>query len=175
MAEELKELRPPARRESQGTVMKANPGAHPTEICEIPGVGEVDEKQNINYRVLYIPVARKFPLVDGFFFMETPRRTLVGLQMTTAGEHHTTTSTVRQFTQYLSKFFNGWEEFAQGLSWEIIYVRHADSTPMNDWRRCDVVDPPGVGDVDHERIAAFWETTHQYQFALTDCFLRRIL
>ncbi|RNC46993.1 putative retrotransposon hot spot (RHS) protein [Trypanosoma cruzi] len=174
MAEELKELRSPAHG-IQDTVLKANPVAHPTEICEIPGVEEINEKQNINYQVLYVPVARNFPLVDGFFFMETPRRTLVGLQMTTAGEHHTKTSTVRQFTQYLSEFFNGWEEFAQGLSWEIIYVQHADSTPMNGWQRCDVVGSPGVGDVDHERIAEFWKTTHQYQFALTDCFLRRIL
>ncbi|PWV16942.1 putative retrotransposon hot spot protein (RHS) [Trypanosoma cruzi] len=175
MAEELKELRPPARRGARRTVLKANPGAHPTEICEIPGVGEIDAKQNINHRVLYIPVVRNFPLVDCFFFVESPRRTLVGLQMTTAGEHRTTTSTVRQFTEHLSKFFNGWEEFSQGLSWEIIYVQHADSTPMNGWRRCDVVDPLSVGDVDHGRIAEFWKTTHQYQFTLTECFLRRML
>ncbi|EAN94683.1 retrotransposon hot spot (RHS) protein, putative [Trypanosoma cruzi] len=174
MAEELKELRPPAH-DIQDTVMKANPVAHPTEICEIPGVEGINEKQNINYQVLYMPVARDFPLVDCFFFVESPRRTLVGLRMTTAGEHHTTTSTVWQFTQYLSEFFNGWGEFSQGLSWEIIYVQDADGTPMNDWQRCDVVDPPSVGDVDHERIAEFWETTHQYQFALTECFLRRML
>ncbi|PWU89646.1 putative retrotransposon hot spot protein (RHS) [Trypanosoma cruzi] len=174
MAEELKELRPPARRGARRTVLKANPGAHPTEICEIPGVGKIDAKQNINYRVLYIPMVRDFPLVDCFFFVESPRRTLVGLQMTTAGEHRTTTSTVRQFTEHLSEFFNGWDEFAQGLSWEIIYVQHADSTPMNGWQKCDVVDPPSVGDVDHGRIAEFWKTTHQYQFTLTECFLRRM-
>ncbi|RNC32783.1 retrotransposon hot spot (RHS) protein, partial [Trypanosoma cruzi] len=174
MAEELKELRSPAH-DIQDTVLKANPGAHPTEICEIPGVGKIDAKQNINYRVLYIPVVRDLPLVDGFFFMESPRRTLVGLQMTTAGEHRTTTSTVRQFTECLVAYFNGWEEFAQGLSWEIIYLQHADSTPMNGWQRCDVVRPPSVGDVDRGRIAEFWKTTHQYQFTLTDCFLRRML
>ncbi|EAN86136.1 putative retrotransposon hot spot (RHS) protein [Trypanosoma cruzi] len=174
MAEELKELRPPAHG-IQGTVLKANPGAHLTEICEIPRVEEIDAKQNINYRVLYIPVVRDFPLVDCFFFMESPWRTLVGLRMTTAGGHHTTASTVRQFTEHLSKFFNGWEEFAQGLSWEIIYVEHTDSTPMNGWRRCDVVNPSSVGDVDRGRIAEFWKTTNQCQFTLTDCFLRRML
>ncbi|KAF8279277.1 putative retrotransposon hot spot (RHS) protein, partial [Trypanosoma cruzi] len=174
MAEELKGLKSPAH-DIQDTVLKANPRARPTEICEIPGVGEIDAKENMNYRVLYIPMVRDFPLVDCFFFVESPRRTLVGLQMTTAGEHHTTTSTVRQFTEHLSEFFNGWEEFAQGLSWEVIYVQHADSTPINGWQRCDVVDPPSVGDVDHGRIAEFWKTTHQYQFALTECFLRRML
>ncbi|PWV09268.1 putative retrotransposon hot spot protein (RHS) [Trypanosoma cruzi] len=66
MAEELKELRPPAH-DIQDTVLKANPGAHPTEICEIPGVGKIDAKQNINCRVLYIPMLRDFPLVDFFF------------------------------------------------------------------------------------------------------------
>ncbi|RNC36169.1 retrotransposon hot spot (RHS) protein [Trypanosoma cruzi] len=104
MAEELKELESPAHG-IQDTVLKANPVAHPTEICEIPGVEEINEKQNINYLVLYVPMARNFPLVDCFFFMETPRRTLVGLQMTTASAHHTTTSTVRQFTKHLSGFF----------------------------------------------------------------------
>ncbi|RNC36579.1 retrotransposon hot spot (RHS) protein [Trypanosoma cruzi] len=94
--------------------------------------------------------------------------------MTTAGAHHTTAGTVGQFTECLAVYFNGWGEFAQGLSWEIIYVRHADDTPMNGWQRCDVVGPPSVGDVDHGRIVEFWENTHQYQFALTECFLRHI-
>ncbi|PWV13150.1 putative retrotransposon hot spot (RHS) protein [Trypanosoma cruzi] len=171
MAEELKELKSPAHG-IQDTVLKANPRARPTEIREIPGVGGIRAKQNINYQVLYIPMVRNFPLVDCFFFVESPRRTLVGLQMTTAGEHHTTTSTVRQFTKHLSGVFNGWDEFAQGLSWEIIYVQHADSMPLNGWQRCDVVDPPSVGNVDRGRIVEFWEATRQYQFTLTDCFLR---
>ncbi|PWU89176.1 putative retrotransposon hot spot protein (RHS) [Trypanosoma cruzi] len=171
MAEELKGLRPPARRGAQRTVLKANPGAHPTEICEISRVEEIDAKQNINYRVLYIPVVRNLPLVDCFFFMESRRRTLVGLQMTTASEHHTTTSTVRQFTEHLSKFLMVGRNLLRDCRGRLFIC----STPTNGWQRCDVVGPPSVGDVDHGRIAEFWETTHQYQSTLTECFLRRIL
>ncbi|RNF17476.1 putative retrotransposon hot spot (RHS) protein [Trypanosoma cruzi] len=55
--------------------------------------------------------------------------------MAAAGGHHTTASTVKRFADRPGEYLNGWDEFAQGLSWEmIIYVRHADSTPMNGWR-----------------------------------------
>ncbi|RNC42694.1 retrotransposon hot spot (RHS) protein, partial [Trypanosoma cruzi] len=64
--------------------------------------------------------------------------------MTTAGAHHTTASTVRQFTECLAAYFNGWEELSRDMSWEMIYVQHADSTPLNDWQRCDVVNSDNV-------------------------------
>ncbi|RNC62255.1 retrotransposon hot spot (RHS) protein [Trypanosoma cruzi] len=83
--------------------------------------------------------------------------TLVGLRMATAGEHHTTASTVRQFTECLVAYFVDWEELSRDMSWEIINVQHADSTPMNDWQRCDVVDSNNVSRAENREIAAFWE------------------
>ncbi|RNC45429.1 retrotransposon hot spot (RHS) protein [Trypanosoma cruzi] len=100
--------------------------------------------------------------------------TLVGLRMATAGEHHTTTSTVRQFTECLAAYFNGWEELSQELSWEIIYVQHADSTPMTGWRRCDVVNSNNVSRAENREIAAFWEEeVHQYMAAISSDDARR--
>ncbi|RNF11788.1 retrotransposon hot spot (RHS) protein, partial [Trypanosoma cruzi] len=88
--------------------------------------------------------------------------------ITTAGGHHTTTSTVRQFTEYLAAYFEGWEELSQDLSWEIIYVQHADSTPMNGWQRCDVVNSDDVSRTENREIAAFWEEeVHQYMAAIS--------
>ncbi|RNC35127.1 retrotransposon hot spot (RHS) protein [Trypanosoma cruzi] len=105
--------------------------------------------------------------------MESPRRTLVGLQMTTASAHHTIPSTVRQFTEHLSMFFNGWEEFAKGLSWDIIYIQHADSTPMENWQRCGPVNTENLSDAEKE-IVAFWEKeVHQYQVSVSSRDFRR--
>ncbi|EAN80761.1 retrotransposon hot spot (RHS) protein, putative, partial [Trypanosoma cruzi] len=74
-------------------------------------------------------------------------------------------STVKQFTEYLSWFFTNWEEFAQGLSWDIIYVQHADSKPMENWQRCDYVNPRSR---EEKKIVAFWDKkVRQYQFILT--------
>ncbi|PWV13201.1 putative retrotransposon hot spot protein (RHS) [Trypanosoma cruzi] len=88
--------------------------------------------------------------------------------MTTAGGHHTTASTVRQFTECLAAYFNGWEELSRDMSWDIINVQQADSTPMNDWRRCDVVNPNSVSDVESREIAAFWEEkVRQYQVTIS--------
>ncbi|RNC51243.1 retrotransposon hot spot (RHS) protein, partial [Trypanosoma cruzi] len=106
--------------------------------------------------------------VDGFFFMDSNPRTLVGLRMATAGEHHTTASTVRQFTECLAAYFNGWEELSRDMSWEIIYVQHADSTPLNDWQRCDVVNSDNVSEKEKQKIAAFWkEKVRQYQVSIS--------
>ncbi|RNC41752.1 retrotransposon hot spot (RHS) protein [Trypanosoma cruzi] len=88
--------------------------------------------------------------------------------MTTTGEHHTTTSTVRQFTERLAAYFNGWEELSQELSWEMIYVQQADSTPMNDWQGCGVVNSNNVSDDESREIAAFWEEeVRQYQVPIS--------
>ncbi|PWU87702.1 retrotransposon hot spot (RHS) protein [Trypanosoma cruzi] len=76
--------------------------------------------------------------------------TLVGLRMTTAGGHHTIPSTVRQFTECLATYFNGWEGSSRDMSWEIIYVQQTDSTPMNDWQRCDVDNSDNVSDESRE-------------------------
>ncbi|RNC51305.1 retrotransposon hot spot (RHS) protein [Trypanosoma cruzi] len=76
--------------------------------------------------------------------------TLVGLRMTTAGGHHTTASTVRQFTECLAAYFNGWEELSRDMSWGIIYVQHPDSTPMTGWQRCDVENSNNASDESRE-------------------------
>ncbi|RNF00172.1 retrotransposon hot spot (RHS) protein [Trypanosoma cruzi] len=93
--------------------------------------------------------------------------TLVGLRMGTAGGHYTTASTVRQFTEYLAAYFNGWKKLSRDMSWEIIYVQHADSTPLNDWQGCDFVNSDNVSKKEGREIAAFWEEkVRQYQVSL---------
>ncbi|RNC54447.1 retrotransposon hot spot (RHS) protein [Trypanosoma cruzi] len=87
---------------------------------------EYHTNTNIKHRLLRIPAGASFPLVDGFFFVDSNPMTLFGLRMATAGGHHTTTSTVRQFTECLAAYFNGWEELYRDMSWEIIYLQHAD-------------------------------------------------
>ncbi|RNC54068.1 putative retrotransposon hot spot (RHS) protein [Trypanosoma cruzi] len=88
--------------------------------------------------------------------------------MATAGGHHTRASTVRQFTECLAAYFNGWEESSRDMSWEIIYVQHADSTPMNDWPRCHVVNSNNVSDDESRETAAFWkEKVRQYQVSIS--------
>ncbi|PWU97889.1 putative retrotransposon hot spot (RHS) protein [Trypanosoma cruzi] len=173
--EKLKELKPPEGRALQPAALQRNPQGHPTEFVGLPTTqGDPLEKNFARYGVVYKPGFQTFPLVDAFFFMESPRKTLVGLQMTTADAHHTTTSTVKQFTEYLSWFFTNWEEFAQGLSWDIIYVQHADSKPMEDCQRCDFVNPNNETDAEKE-IVAFWDgKVHQYQFVLTPDFVSKI-
>ncbi|PWU91566.1 putative retrotransposon hot spot (RHS) protein [Trypanosoma cruzi] len=125
------------------------------------------EKIKIEYRVLYKPVAQNFPLVDAFFFMESPQKTLVGLQITTASEHHTIPSTVNLFKVRMASYFNGWEEFSEGLSWEIIYIQHADSTPMTGWQRCGPLETENLTLAENV-IVAFWkENVRQYQVSVS--------
>ncbi|RNF12942.1 retrotransposon hot spot (RHS) protein [Trypanosoma cruzi] len=71
--------------------------------------------------------------------------------MKTAGGHHTTTSTVRQFAECLAAYFNGWEELSRDMSWEMIYVQQADSTPLDGWRRCDVVNSNNMSEEEDQK------------------------
>ncbi|EKG07271.1 retrotransposon hot spot (RHS) protein, putative [Trypanosoma cruzi] len=169
----LKELKPPEGRALQQAALQRNPAGHPTEAVGLPTKqGLPLENIFARYGVMYKPAYPNFPLVDAFFFMESPRKTLVGLQMTTARAYHTLTSTVKEFTEYLSWFFTNWEEFAQGLSWDIIYIQHADSKPMNDWQRCGYVNSRSR---EEKEIETFWEeNVHQYRFVLTTEFVRKM-
>ncbi|RNC45206.1 retrotransposon hot spot (RHS) protein [Trypanosoma cruzi] len=170
MVKDLKELQPPSPSKPRSSVLKLNPHGYPTEAAAITELRFIDSPEKLRYRVLHIPTIPTFPLVDGFFFLKSPRRTLVGLQMTTASAHHTTTSTVNQFNECLAAFFDGWEEFSQGLSWDIIYIQHADSTPMKKWQRCDYVNPRNKTDAEKE-IVAFWNRkVHQYRVILNGKF-----
>ncbi|PWU98368.1 putative retrotransposon hot spot (RHS) protein [Trypanosoma cruzi] len=164
----LKELRPPTRRPSHRCAPDVHSQEGPTSHYFLPSVERIDKKTCINHRVLYIPEAENFPLVDGFFFMDSNPMTLVGLRMATAGGHHTTASTVRQFTECLAAYFNDWKKLSRDMSWEIIYVQHADSTPLNDWQRCDVVNSDNVSKKEGREIAAFWkEKVRQYQVSVS--------
>ncbi|PWV00922.1 putative retrotransposon hot spot protein (RHS) [Trypanosoma cruzi] len=157
MATELTEFEPPTGRQAKPCVLKLAPELHPKgDEGLLPSEYEKTIRK-MKYRVLHTPWAANFPLVDAFFFFsECNPRTLVGLRMTTAGGRHTTASTVRQFTECLVAYFNGWEESSRDMSWEIIYVQQADSTPMNDWRRCDAVNFNNVSDDEGRGIAALW-------------------
>ncbi|EAN93710.1 putative retrotransposon hot spot (RHS) protein [Trypanosoma cruzi] len=158
----LTELHPGGRSRSRFSVLSDNPRGHPTRSEILQELRGNPARMDLKYGVLYEPIVRNFPLVDALFFTESPRRTLVGLQTTTANAHHTQTSTVRLFKERMAEYFNGWEEFARDLSWEIIYAQHADSTPIRGWQRCD--DSANLTEAENREIAAFWEEkVHQYQ------------
>ncbi|RNF05571.1 putative retrotransposon hot spot (RHS) protein [Trypanosoma cruzi] len=171
---ELNELRPPKRKEAQNSVLTLNHQGHPTRTVGLAGLQGGVTRIPMEYGVLYLPKVENFPLVDGFFFVNSPRRTLVGLQMTTASAHHTTTSTVRQFTECLAAYFNGWDELSRDMSWEIIYIKNADSTLISKWQRCGPVNTENLSE-DEKEIVAFWDRkVHQYQFVLTTDFVNKI-
>ncbi|EKF27284.1 retrotransposon hot spot (RHS) protein, putative [Trypanosoma cruzi marinkellei] len=136
----LKELKPPGERASCLAALQRNPQGHPDDARGLLTKEDDPVKHFAECGLMYKTATPNFPLVDAiFFFVKSPRKTMVGLQMTTAGQHHTTASTVRQFTEYLSWFFKNWGEFSLDLSWEIIYLQPIDSKPINKWQRCDVV------------------------------------
>ncbi|PWU84455.1 putative retrotransposon hot spot (RHS) protein [Trypanosoma cruzi] len=164
----LRELRPSPQLQSHRCALAVYSRERSTRHHVLPPLEHFSERIDVDHWVLYVTEVENFPLVDGFFFVKTKPMTLVGLRMATAGEHHTTASTVRQFTEYLAAYFNGWEESSRPLSWEMIYVQHADSTPMNDWQRCDVVSSDNVSDDEKQKIAAFWnEKVRQYQVSIS--------
>ncbi|ESS60986.1 retrotransposon hot spot (RHS) protein [Trypanosoma cruzi Dm28c] len=174
LVEELNELRPPERHEAQDSVLKLNHQGHPTRTVGLKELQGGVERTPMEYGVLYIPKVENFPLVDGFFFVDSNPMTLVGLQMTTASAHHSTTSTVNLFTEYLAAYFEGWEELSREMSWEMIYIKNADSKNISKWQRCDVVNPNNETDAG-KKIVAFWDgKVHEYQFVLTRGFLNKI-
>ncbi|RNC54028.1 retrotransposon hot spot (RHS) protein [Trypanosoma cruzi] len=174
IVKDLKELPPPSPSETRSSVLTLNPHGYPTEAAAITELKFIDGPETLKYRVLYIPTFPTFPLVDGFFFVDSPRKTLVGLQMTTASAHNTTASTVRQFKDDMATYFDGWDELSRDMSWDIIYIQHADSKPMEKWQRCDYVNSRNKTDAEKE-IVAFWDgKVHQYQFVLTTELVNKI-
>ncbi|EKF38956.1 retrotransposon hot spot (RHS) protein, putative [Trypanosoma cruzi marinkellei] len=109
----LKELKPPGERASRLAALQRNPQGHPTDAMGLLTKEDDPGKHFAECGVIYKPAVVSFPLVDASFFMESPRKTMVGLQMTTAGQHDTTASTVREFTEYLSCFFKNWGNFSE--------------------------------------------------------------
>ncbi|PWU82945.1 putative retrotransposon hot spot (RHS) protein [Trypanosoma cruzi] len=170
----LKELKLQEDAPPHDCALRVRLNERPLKTCILQCLENFKKKIKIEYRVLYKPVAQNFPLVDGFFFLKPPQKTLVGLQITTAGEHRTIPSTVKLFKERMAAYFNGWEKFSQELSWEIIYIQHADSTPMNDWQRCHVVDSNNVSKKENQKIAAFWnEKVRQYQVSISSREIRK--
>ncbi|KAF8288958.1 putative retrotransposon hot spot (RHS) protein, partial [Trypanosoma cruzi] len=164
----LRELRPSPQRRSHRCALAVYSQELSTRHHVLPPLEHFSERIDVECGVLYVTEVENFPLVDAFFFVKSNPMTLVGLRIATAGGHHTTASTVRQFTEYLAAYFNGWEELSRKLSWEIIYVQQADSTPMNDWQRCDVVNSDDVSKKENQKIAAFWkEKVRQYQVSIS--------
>ncbi|PWU99921.1 putative retrotransposon hot spot (RHS) protein [Trypanosoma cruzi] len=122
----IKELWPPGRREPRSCALKEHSDTSFTRKEVLPPQERLSNPVAMDHWVLYEPKVQNFPLVDAFFFVDSNPKTLVGLRMTTARGHHITASTVRQFTECLAAYFNGWEELSRDMSWEIIYVQHAD-------------------------------------------------
>ncbi|RNF07835.1 retrotransposon hot spot (RHS) protein [Trypanosoma conorhini] len=114
---------------------------------------------------MYLPVEPNFPLLDALFFLNTsPRRTMVGLQFTTAAAHDTTDSKLKDFDDDMTKCFNNWGNISRDLSLEIIYVQHAGSAPMRRWQKCAGIER--LTSEKDERIAKLWTDAHQYRLTL---------
>ncbi|KAF8286245.1 putative retrotransposon hot spot (RHS) protein [Trypanosoma cruzi] len=174
LLKELKELPPPSPSKPRSSVLKINHQGHPTRTVGLKELQGGVTRIPMEYGVLYIPAVQNFPLVDGFFFVDSPRKTLVGLQITTAGEHHTIPSTVSLFNERMAEYFEGWEELSRDMSWEIVYIQHENSTMIKKWQRCGPVNTENLSLAENE-IVAFWNgKVHQYQFVLTTDFVNKI-
>ncbi|PWU82913.1 putative retrotransposon hot spot (RHS) protein [Trypanosoma cruzi] len=136
LLKELNELPPPSPSEPQDSVLKINHQGHPTRTVGLKELEGGVERITMEYGVLYIPAVENFPLVDGFFFVDSPRKTLVGLQMTTASAHHTIPSTVSLFNERLAEYFKGWKKLSRDMPWEMIYIQHEISKKITKWQRC---------------------------------------
>ncbi|EKF29625.1 retrotransposon hot spot (RHS) protein, putative [Trypanosoma cruzi marinkellei] len=174
MATELTELEPPTGRQAKPCVLKLNPELHPKGYEGLLPSEYETKIRKIKHGVLYKPWVTNFPLVDAFFFVESNPMTLVGLQMATASQHHTTASTVREFKERLAAYFEDWGELSREMPWEIIYVQHKECKPIKKWLECDVDNPDNTSEEEKE-IKAFWNgKVHQYQFLLTPDFVDKI-
>ncbi|CCD14434.1 unnamed protein product [Trypanosoma congolense IL3000] len=134
-------------------------------------------------KCLYKPAVEDFPVVDGFFLVDAvgegvsftegaaaPTQTIVLIQVTRARDHHTTTSKVEAFRKRMARSFTNWKEMESRLSYEIIYVQHADSTTLTGRQRCA---RSGVAnDAGNER---FWSGIHQFRVKLEAPIAKLIL
>ncbi|PWV06840.1 putative retrotransposon hot spot protein (RHS) [Trypanosoma cruzi] len=170
----IKELRLPGRGESHRCALKVHSGKSFTRKEVLPPPERLSNPVAMDHWVLYKPKVKNFPLVDAFFFVDTNPKTLVGLRMSTASKHRTTTSAVRRFTECLAAYFEGWEELSRDLSWEIIYVQHEIYRPMEGRQKFEVVNSDNLGADENREIAAFCrEKVRQYLAALSSADARR--
>ncbi|PWU92554.1 putative retrotransposon hot spot (RHS) protein [Trypanosoma cruzi] len=152
----LREPKRTARRQPHRSALEVYSQERPTRHHVLPPPHYFSEKVGVDCCVLYLPEVEEFPLLDAFF-LNSPRNTLVGLQMTTAGAHHTITSTVKQFTECLAAYFKGWNKLSRDMSWEIIYVQHAASKMISKWQGCDVDNSDNVSRAESRENSAFWK------------------
>ncbi|RNC52069.1 putative retrotransposon hot spot (RHS) protein [Trypanosoma cruzi] len=90
------------------------------------------------------------------FFVEPPRKSLVGLRMTTVSRHRRNASSLSAWRLILM----GGRNLLRDCCGRLFMC----STPMNGWQRRDVVNPNIVSDVESREMAAFWkEEVRQYQ------------
>ncbi|CCD16760.1 unnamed protein product [Trypanosoma congolense IL3000] len=134
------------------------------------GFDDGDQDLSLQPDKLYSSTSVNFPVVDGFFLVDAvgegvsfpegaaaPTQTIVLIQVTRARDHHTTTSKVEAFRKRMARSFTNWTEMESRLSYEIIYVQHADSTTLTGRQRCA---RSGVAnDAGNER---FWSGIHQF-------------
>ncbi|EKF29804.1 retrotransposon hot spot (RHS) protein, putative [Trypanosoma cruzi marinkellei] len=164
----LKEPRPPIQRQSRRCALEVYSQERSTRHHFLPLMGYRYEKIDVECGVLCVPGIGKFFLVDALFLLESNPMTLVGLRMNTAGGRHTTASTVKQFTELLAADFNGLDELSRDMLWEVIYLQHADNTPMNGWQRCGAVNSNSVSEEKDRELATLWkQKVHQYQVSLS--------
>ncbi|RNE96613.1 retrotransposon hot spot (RHS) protein [Trypanosoma rangeli] len=90
----------------------------------------------------------------------------IELQVTKHNTHHTTAGKVAAFLNYMTCNFKGWEALREKMKWEIIYIQHAESTPMTGRRDCHITE--GEKEVPRLHVASdFWERrVEQYQVQL---------
>ncbi|CCD14873.1 unnamed protein product [Trypanosoma congolense IL3000] len=132
---------------------------------------------------LYQPAEKNFPVVDGFFLVdavgegvpfpkgaEAPTQTIVLIQVTKARDHHTATSKVKAFRERMVRYFTNWTEMESRLSYEIIYVQHADSATLTGRQRC-----ARSGVADDTVIGKFWNEIDQFLVKLEAPIAKLIL
>ncbi|KAH8615726.1 putative retrotransposon hot spot protein 4 (RHS4) [Trypanosoma vivax] len=112
------------------------------------------DRNSLRPRVLYIPDVPNFPVVDGFYFVETLLEdggggraddvgwrnwTFVGVQVTKAGNHDTDCGAVASFMRRMKQCIVDWEQLKDQISWEIIYVQGRDSTAIKRRQACKML------------------------------------
>ncbi|RNF01523.1 putative retrotransposon hot spot (RHS) protein [Trypanosoma rangeli] len=163
---ELRPLTPAGGCGPRPCLLQMNPPLCPTDAVALPPKVLHPGKIDVRRQVLYVPGAEGFPLLDTFFFVESPRRTMVGLQTTPAKARQIATNTAKQLNDHMAEFFNGWEKFARSLPWEIVYVQRGGKETIHAWQGCGA---SGNGaSAEDKRSMTFWKRkVHQYHVAVS--------
>ncbi|CCD17225.1 unnamed protein product, partial [Trypanosoma congolense IL3000] len=124
---------------------------------------------------LYKPTEENFHIAEGFFLVDAvgegasfpegagpPTQTIVLLQVTEENGHYITTGKVGMFRERAAAFFTNWEEMENRLTYEMIYLQHAEG-PAITARQCCDCHHHVTDDVDNVR---FWNRIDQFQVKL---------